>query len=356
MSATLSVTPSAVPASTGTGPVRIWLGFVAFLVFAMVIVGGATRLTDSGLSITEWQPLLGALPPLTDAAWHDAFEKYRQIPQYRLVNQGMSLEAFKVIFWWEWAHRFLGRFIGVAFLVPFLVFAATGRIARRQVPRFVTLFALGGLQGAVGWWMVASGLVDRVDVAPYRLATHLTFACFIFAALVWTALSLDERGAAGPVTAGARGRRRGLAVGATVVTVAVFVQIFLGGLVAGNDAGLVYNTWPSMNGSFLPDAPLALEPAWRNLFENHGLVQFVHRMGAYTLFALALVQAGLAVRAGGAARASGLLLGLAVAAQAVVGILTLLMVVPLGLALVHQGLAVLVLGIAVAHLKAVRRA
>ncbi|WP_244472125.1 COX15/CtaA family protein [Prosthecomicrobium hirschii] len=351
MSATLSVTPSAAPASTGTGPVKVWLGFVAFLVFAMVIVGGATRLTDSGLSITEWQPLLGALPPLTDAAWHEAFEKYRQIPQYKLVNQGMSLEAFKVIFWWEWAHRFLGRFIGVAFLVPFLVFAATGRIARRQVPRFVTLFALGGLQGAVGWWMVASGLVDRVDVAPYRLATHLTLACFIFAMLVWTALSLDEPASKTPAAAR---RRRGLAVGATVVTAAVFVQIFLGGLVAGNDAGLVYNTWPSMNGSFLPDAPLALEPAWRNLFENHGLVQFVHRIGAYTLFALALVQAGLAMRAGGAARASGLLLGLAVTAQAAVGILTLLMVVPLGLALVHQGLAVVVLGIAVAHLKAAR--
>src|SRR5262245_52908985 len=185
--------------STGTisaraaDPVRVWLFAVAALVFALVSVGGATRLTGSGLSITEWQPIMGVLPPLSDAAWHDAFDKYRQIPQYTHVNQGMSLEAFKYIFWWEWTHRFLARFIGVAFLVPFLLFLATGQISRTLLPRLAGLLALGGLQGAIGWYMVRSGLADRIDVSQYRLALHLSLAVLIFAGLLWTALSLGPR-------------------------------------------------------------------------------------------------------------------------------------------------------------------
>lgn len=346
----LTAAPPVAPVRDRTSAVRIWLFAVAFLIFAMVIVGGATRLTDSGLSITEWQPLLGAVPPLTEAAWLEAFEKYRQIPEYQLVNKGMSLEAFKVIYWWEWAHRFLGRFIGVAFAVPFLAFALTGRIARRQVPRFLMLFALGGLQGAVGWWMVASGLVDRVDVAPYRLATHLTLACLIFALIVWTALSLRDARTAEPAI------RRSVRTGAAVLVALVLVQIFLGGLVAGNDAGLVYNTWPSMNGAFLPDGPLSMTPVWHNFFENHGLVQFIHRMGAYTIVAVAVVQALIALRSECATvRSSGAALLILVFAQVVVGIVTLLWVVPLSLALVHQGLAVVLLGAAVLHLHAALR-
>lgn len=343
-------TPTASSAAPDpTRPVRIWLFTVAFLVFCMVIVGGATRLTDSGLSITEWQPLLGAVPPLTEAAWQEAFERYRQIPEYHLVNRGMTLEAFKFIYWWEWAHRFLGRFIGVAFLVPFLWFLARGRIERRMVPHLLGLFALGGLQGAVGWWMVASGLVDRVDVAPYRLATHLTLACFIFAAIVWTALSLRPAVVRRP-------EPRAVRIGAVAVVVAVFVQIFLGGLVAGNDAGLVYNTWPSMNGRIFPDGPFSLDPVWTNFFENHGLVQFMHRTGAYLVAGLAILQLHAVVTGSStrACRSTVIWLVAAIALQVVVGIATLVYVVPLHLALVHQGLAVLVLGAAVAHLKACR--
>ena len=168
-------------------PVRVWLFAVAALVFVMVSVGGATRLTGSGLSITEWQPIMGAIPPLSDAAWQEALEKYRQIPQYQHVNKGMSLEAFKRIFWWEWSHRFLARFVGVAFLVPFLFFLATGRIARPLVPKLAGLFVLGGLQGAIGWYMVASGLSERVSVSQYRLAVHLSLAIVIFAGLLWIA-------------------------------------------------------------------------------------------------------------------------------------------------------------------------
>jgi cytochrome c oxidase assembly protein subunit 15 len=341
------------PKAAHPGAVRAWLIGVAALVFAMVVVGGATRLTDSGLSITEWQPLLGAIPPLSEADWQAAFAKYRQIPQYAALNKGMSLAEFQFIYWWEWAHRFLGRFIGVAFLVPFAVFAARGQIARRDWPRFAALFALGGLQGAVGWWMVASGLVERVDVAPYRLAVHLSLACVIFAGLVWTGATLGR-----PDAVRAEAEARPIRVGAGVVVAAVFVQIFLGGLVAGNDAGLIYNTWPSMNGAILPDGPLALSPWWRNLFENHGLVQFLHRIGAYALVLVVLGQAWIVWTRGGAgrtARATMLAVIGLVSAQAAVGVATLLLVVPLGLALVHQGLAVLVLAAAVLHLAAVRR-
>lgn len=342
-------TAARIGAPAHVAAVRSWLYGVALLVFLMVLVGGATRLTDSGLSITEWQPILGAIPPMSDAAWAEAFDKYRRIPEYRLVNKGMSLEAFKFIYWWEWGHRFLGRFIGLAYFVPFVFFLAKGWFPKGQVHRLAGLFLIGGLQGAVGWWMVASGLVDRVDVAPYRLATHLTLACIIFAALVWTAESLEPGVARRPET-------RAVRAGAAALVGLVLVQIFLGGLVAGNDAGLVYNTWPSMNGAFLPDGPLALEPVWKNLFENHGTVQFVHRMTAYALVGLALWQAWAATRHSVVrdVRSTAIAAAVLLAGQAAVGILTLVWVVPMPLALTHQGLAVIVLGAAVLHLRAVR--
>lgn len=324
--------------------VRFWLFAVAVLIFAMVVVGGATRLTGSGLSITEWAPILGTLPPLSDADWAAAFARYREIPQYRLENAGMTLAEFRGIFWWEWSHRLLGRLIGVAYALPLVVFVATGAIERRRLGRFVVLLLLGALQGAVGWWMVASGLVDRTSVAPYRLATHLTLAVILYAAVLATALTLTDAG---------RRRRRSPVrrIGAAVVLVWTVLQIALGALVAGNDGGLVYNTWPSMNGAFVPADLLAHEPVWRNLFENPATVQFLHRCGAYGLFVLVLAQFVVVVLTARTATAhvSAFALGFAVAVQIMVGIATLMLQVPLSLALAHQAMAMVVLTAAVIH-------
>jgi len=332
------------PGRSGRAAIKLWLWVVAALIFAMVVVGGATRLTGSGLSITEWQPIMGTLPPLGHADWEAAFAKYQAIPQFAISNHDMTLGGFQTIFWWEWSHRFLGRFIGVAFLLPFLGLLAAGRIRRAEIPRFLGLFLLGGLQGLVGWWMVASGLSERIDVAPYRLAIHLTLACLIFTAIAWTAATLDRpkstHGAASlpSVSTG---------VSATVLLVAVLIQIFLGALVAGNDAGLVYNTWPTMNGTIVPPDILALDPLWRNLFENQATVQFLHRLGAYTVFALALIEVWRFGRSVGPRRRTALLLAAAVTLQAAIGIATLLQAVPLHLALAHQAGAIIVLLLAV---------
>ena len=240
--------------------VRAWLIVVALMIVAMVVVGGATRLTHSGLSITEWQPIHGVIPPLNQAEWQEEFAKYQQIPEYQQLNKGMTLAEFQGIFWWEWSHRLLGRLIGVVVLLPLIFFWATGRIEPRLKPRLVALFLLGGLQGAIGWWMVKSGLSVRTDVSQYRLATHLTFAALILAYTVWLA-----RGLAPSPLSGTRRRLRGVAgllVGLT------FLQIFLGGLVAGLDAGLTYNTWPLMDGTLVPSGLFLQSPWWRNLFEN----------------------------------------------------------------------------------------
>lgn len=330
--------------SGNSRPVRIWLAVLSVLVALMVIVGGATRLTDSGLSITEWKPVTGAIPPLSAADWQAEFEKYQQIPEYRQINSGMSLDEFKFIYWWEWGHRFLGRFVGVAFLVPFLVLLATGHIRRYMVPRFVALFVLGGLQGAIGWWMVTSGLTERTDVSQYRLAVHLTMACFIFAALIWTIFSLSER--AEPRAAS------GIRRTAWLVLVLVFIQIALGALVAGLDAGLTYNTWPLMDGDFVPEGLLMVEPWWLNLTENITTVQFDHRMVAYLLAIVALVHAWQLRSAGFNGRAVALF-G-TVILQIVIGIVTLLHVVPLSLGIVHQAGALLVLTVAVWNVQASR--
>ena len=324
--------------------IRLWLYGVAVMIFAMVVVGGITRLTGSGLSITEWAPLLGTIPPLSEADWAAAFARYREIPQYRLLNAGMNLEDFRSIYWWEWSHRFLGRTVGVVYALPLLGFVLSGAIPMARLPRFLGLLVLGGLQGVVGWWMVASGLVDRVSVAPYRLAAHLTLAALIFAAVLWTALTLSNTG---------RTPRRSplRRIGAGLVLLWVFVQIFLGALVAGNDGGLVYNTWPLMNGRVVPDDLFSHEPLWRNFFENPATAQFFHRLGAYVLFALVIVQFVLIVVTArtATARVSAFALGFLVVFQIMVGIAALMMQVPFSLALVHQATAMLVLTAAVVH-------
>jgi cytochrome c oxidase assembly protein subunit 15 len=325
--------------------IRTWLLAVAALVFAMVVVGGATRLTESGLSIVEWQPVAGALPPLSEAQWQAQFDKYKAIPQYQALNPGMSLEAFKTIFWWEWMHRQLGRLIGVAFLLPFLWFLWRGRVEPRLRARLWMIFSLGAFQGAVGWWMVASGLANRVEVSQYRLAFHLTLAGLIYVALVWTAQWRAPR--SGP-PAPAR-----LRSSAKFVLALVLVQIYLGALVAGLRAGLIYNTWPLIDGTLVPAASQLLfnEPWWRNFFENPLTVQFDHRLVAYALLATAIWHAVDATRTlpRGTALWGALALACAITLQAVLGILTLLEQAPLALALMHQAMAMIVLTLAVLH-------
>lgn len=327
----------------GTAAVRVWLYAVAALIIAMVVVGGATRLTESGLSITEWKPVTGALPPLSQADWQAEFDRYRTIPQYEILNKGMGLEAFKRIYWWEWGHRLLGRLIGFAFLLPFLYFVWRGAIRGPLLGKCLILFALGGLQGAVGWWMVASGLTERVSVSQYRLAVHLTLACVILAAIVAVARSL-----AGETAQQVPSRVKATA-GALVGL--VLVQIFAGGLVAGLDAGMAFNTWPLMDGRLIPaaDQLAAAQPFWRNLFENALTVQFDHRMIAYALWALALAHALDASRSGGRAARRAWGLFALVSAQAALGILTLVHQVPIDLALAHQFGATVVLVFAVVH-------
>jgi heme a synthase len=332
-----------IPPQQAPRGLRLWLFLVASLIALMVVVGGATRLTESGLSIVEWKPVTGALPPLTEAQWEQAFEGYRAIPQYRKMNAGMSLPEFKTIFWWEWSHRLLGRVIGAVYLLPFLYFLWRGGMSGELKRRLWVIFGLGALQGAVGWWMVASGLSERTEVSQYRLATHLVLALLIFAAIVWTLRRLTERPS---LAVPAR-----LKLASAALLALTFVQLYFGALVAGLRAGLVYNTWPAIDGALIPSAAgLWFDtPWWRNLFENTLTVQFEHRMTAYALFALALWHAVDAIRsrAAGAAIGGALWLLGAITLQAVLGILTLLNQVPIGLALMHQACAIVVLTLAV---------
>ena len=268
--------------------IRLWLIALFLLVVTMIAVGGLTRLTDSGLSITEWRPVTGALPPLSEAEWQAEFDKYRAIPEYQLQNKGMSLEAFKVIYWWEWGHRQLGRVIGLVWAVGFLGFAVARQIPPGWTGRLLLLGALGGAQGAIGWWMVSSGLGgERVDVASYRLATHLGLAFVILGFIGWYVLLLG-RSEAELMTA-RRGREAKLFGLSTGLMHFAFLQIVLGALVAGIDAGKSFPTWPLMGDGFFPPYPFDLEPVWRNFFENDGLVQFIHRMSGYLLFAFGVV-------------------------------------------------------------------
>lgn len=326
--------------------VVVWLWIVAALVFAMVVVGGATRLTESGLSITEWKPITGVLPPLSDAAWQAEFEKYKQIPQYRELFPTMDLAGFKTIFFWEWGHRLLGRLIGLVFALPLAWFWLRGALTPRLKPQLLGLLALGALQGAVGWWMVASGLVHRVEVAQERLAIHLLLASLTFAWLVWlaTGLRLGETARAAPL-------RLRLLGGALVLV--TLIQIGLGGLVAGLRAGLSYNTWPLMDGRFIPpwEHLAKLSPWWSNLLDNVTTVQFQHRMVGYALLALALVNALAAFRPGrhraDFRRAMTILL--LVVGQVALGVVTLLTHVQIHAALAHQAFAMIVLGMTVAN-------
>ena len=336
---------ASVGSDSGRYAIRIWLYAVAMLIFAMVLLGGATRLTESGLSITEWQPVIGTLPPLSDSEWKTEFDKYKAIPQFKVLNSGMTLSEFRAIFWWEWTHRLLGRLIGVIFLLPLLFFLWRGWIGRGLRKRLLAIFALGALQGAVGWWMVASGLADRVEVSEYRLATHLVLACLIYTAVVWSAVAHDPR-----AMVDAPKRLRACAV---VLIVLILIQISFGALLAGLRGGPIFPTWPLIDGSLIPstEAMLTLQPVWRNLFENVLTVQVEHRLMAYALWLFAIIHAVDITRTLGRSRAliRVLILAAAVTIQAVLGILTLIFETPLALALMHQATAMAVLTIAVVH-------
>jgi cytochrome c oxidase assembly protein subunit 15 len=325
--------------------IALWLFTVAGFVMLMVLVGGLTRLTDSGLSITEWAPIRGALPPFTHADWLAEFEKYKQIPEYQLVNLGMSLAEFKFIYWWEWGHRFLGRIVGLVFFIPFIVFLAQKKISRAQLPPLLGLFALGGLQGFMGWYMVASGLTERVDVSQYRLAMHLGLALIIFAAVLWLALNY-WRGKAG------QGHFAPRSKWAAVIVAAVLAQSLMGALVAGINAGKTYTDWPLMDGDLIPAGLFDMQPFWLNFSENHLTVQFDHRMIAYALAALTgwHIYRVLLSGTGGAAQLSAKWLGGALALQIVLGISALMLAVPIWLGAAHQLGAVALLAIAVIHL------
>ncbi len=326
----------------------IWLFSVAVLVLVMVVVGGVTRLTDSGLSITEWAPISGALPPLNEADWARAFEAYRQTTEYQQVNAGMSLQEFETIYWWEWVHRLLGRLIGVAFAIPFVILLVMREIPRRLIWRCLVLLALGGLQGLIGWWMVVSGLAGRVDVAPERLTTHLGMALLIFVGLVWTALEAanGEDYSRSPA---------GWSRGALGLLLLVFVQCLLGGLVAGNDAGRVFTDWPLMEGGFFPPVDWSLGAM--AFLHDQGLVQFMHRLGGYAVFLAAglFLYRAMRLRLSEGVPAAAIALMAAVFVQMLLGIFTLMTALNPWLAGFHQAGGVIVLGLATYLLWRVRR-
>ncbi|TAK51130.1 MAG: heme A synthase [Betaproteobacteria bacterium] len=322
--------------------VAAWLLACAAMVFAIVVVGGITRLTHSGLSIVEWQPLVGALPPLSHADWETLFAKYRETPEFRLVNFDIDLAGFQRIFWWEWFHRLLGRLIGAVFLLPFLWFLLRGRLGRSLAWQLAGVFLLGALQGALGWYMVASGLVDDPRVSHFRLTAHLGVALAIFTAELWIALRLL-------VPAGRAGPPPGIGRSALAIVAVVFVMALSGGLVAGLRAGYAYNTFPLMNGHFVPPEILMLEPWWKNFFYNMATVQFVHRGIAWLLLVLVPLLWWRALAAPLAPRqrlACHVLLAV-LALQLTLGIATLLAAVPVSLGAAHQGGAVLLLAAAI---------
>ena len=327
-----------------TRALRIWLAALAVLIVAMILVGGATRLTDSGLSITEWKPIVGVVPPLSESEWHEAFASYKTIPEYTELKRGMSLEEFKTIYWWEWAHRFLGRLIGFAFLIPFVAFWIAGYIPRALLPKLLGLFVLGGLQGALGWYMVKSGLTVRTDVSQYRLAAHFGVALLILAYTLWLLFGLGRGARVAP-----RDRSAGRIAG--VVLALICAQMLAGALVAGTDAGMGYNTWPLIDGAFVPRGLGEASPWYLNLFENPLTVQFQHRMLGYAVVLAALGQlAWLALK--GAAQpliGSALTLALFALLQAALGVWTLLLSVPIVLGLAHQAGAIALFAVALYH-------
>lgn len=311
-----------------------WLLLCAAVVLGMIMLGGATRLTNSGLSMVEWKPLIGIIPPLTEQAWLETFEKYKQFPEYRKVNLGMDLAGFKSIFMYEYLHRVLGRLIGVLFFFPMLYFAFKSRVRPGLMPKLVVLFFLGGCQGLLGWYMVKSGLVDNPRVSQYRLTAHLGLAAAIYGYMLWVAFDLLFP-AADPHEA-----RSGRYVRWSLLLVGlVYLMILSGGLVAGTRAGFAYSTWPLMGDSFIPRGLYSGVPAWRDIFEDITTVQFNHRMFAYLLVLLIGGFAAVVYRSGALARGSfsAVVLLLTLVVQVVLGISTLLLHVPVALALAHQG-------------------
>jgi cytochrome c oxidase assembly protein subunit 15 len=328
--------------------IAVWLLACCALVFAMVVIGGITRLTHSGLSIVEWQPIVGTVPPLNDAQWAETFAKYQATPEFRLRNHDMTLAGFKGIFWWEYFHRLLGRLVGVVFFVPLAYFVLRGRVRGSLAWKLAGIFVLGGLQGAVGWYMVKSGLVDEPRVASLRLASHLGMALVIYASMLWVALGLL---APVPVPAAPGARRH-----AAALAILVFVMALTGALVAAIHAGLAYNTYPLMNGRWVPPEILMLEPWWKNFIFNMATVQFVHRVLALVIAATAIALWMRLPRAGASDRARiwSDFLVLAVVVQVSLGIATLLMRVPVPLAALHQSGMVLVFTCALGVLHSVR--
>lgn len=338
-----TVAPSRAPARKA---VAAWLLVCCAMIFATLVIGGITRLTESGLSITEWKPISGVLPPMSDAAWATEFEHYKAIPQYRAIHADMDLASFKTIFFWEYLHRLVDRLIGIVFAIPFLYFLLRGRLTARLALALAGWFVLGGMQGVLGWVMVRSGLTDRIEVSQYLLAAHLALAVFVYGGILWVALGLMRP--AVPATS-ARGLRRG----AAFVVLIVFVTIIAGAFVAGTRAGYVYNTFPTMNGEWVPSDYWHLAPWYRNFFDNLSAVQFDHRLLAETTWLVVVCLWLLSLRAAlapGARRAFHLLAAMATL-QAALGISTLLLVVPLPLAVLHQAgaLLLLTLGLVTVH-------
>jgi len=316
--------------------VRLWMMILFALVVVMIAVGGLTRLTDSGLSITEWRPLTGALPPMSEAAWQSEFDKYRAIPEYQLQNKGMSMSEFQFIYWWEWGHRQLGRVIGLVWAIGFFGFLLTKNIPNGWTSRMLLLGALGGLQGAVGWWMVSSGLTGTMlDVASYRLATHLGLAFVILGFISWYVFQLGQTEK--DLIQRRRMRETRLFSMGTGLMHLAFLQILLGALVAGIDAGRNYVDWPLMAGEFFPPDMFSLTPWWRNFFEDDGLVQFIHRMAGYVLMIFAIVVWRVARKSGNTQVRFGFNAVLAMAFfQMVLGIITVMYSAPWQIAIVHQ--------------------
>ncbi len=319
----------------------IWLIVVAALVVSMVILGGVTRLTNSGLSMVEWKPVTGWLPPIGEEAWNAEFDKYKAFPEYQKVNKGMSLDEFKGIFVFEYAHRVLGRIIGLAFFVPMVFFILARTVKARHIPRLIGLLILGGGQGVMGWVMVKSGLVDHPDVSHYRLTAHLSLACLIFMALLWTALDLlkNENEISTPSA---------LKTMAHVVMWLVFIQILIGGFVAGLNAGFIYNEWPMMGDGFLPEEFMDLTPWYMNFMENIATIQFTHRIGAYVVLATSLLVVWKIMKVGSLKQVKAArMLAATVILQILIGIWTLLAVVPVSLGALHQAGGLMVLGASV---------
>ncbi|PCJ46206.1 MAG: heme A synthase [Gammaproteobacteria bacterium] len=323
--------------------VATWLIFVASVIFFMIILGGATRLTNSGLSMVDWKPIMGVVPPLNDADWMQTFERYKQFPEYQKINAGMSIDDFKSIFYFEYFHRILGRLIGIFFLLPFLFFWFKGAIRRSMLPQMIALFILGGLQGLLGWYMVKSGLVNEPNVSQYRLAAHLTFAVLLYSYLLWVAFGL-LKGRAITVTDNIRKRYYHYA---KWVTGSIVFMIFTGGFVAGTNAGYAYNTFPLMAGKIIPDGLYSLQPFWLNWFENITTIQFNHRLIAYGLFILVPLFSLKVIKhnfTSSSSRAAKMLIFMLLI-QISLGISTLVFHMPVPVAVSHQGGAIILLTI-----------